>query len=480
MHNGVEHWEHRGVTYLHDHRAMTRPAWLVVAACWISVLLLAHPAPASTGLPDPLAPMVAGPAFSTADFKRQAAVRPSLRFFSDADIAERLVGSIYDYDASPRRFCIYDGPGQPFVLTRENGYDNHRSFQGLWTDPVSGLSYARNRWYDARTASWLSEDPMGAVDSPNLYAFVGWGPQAGTDPMGLYQIPQDEMEAWKAAHPDYTFEELNRWIDEQHDAHAGAVPESDGWFSRKWTSFKSWYGDHIRFGRNAQAIDEARTAQEEAEKLRASYTSLDDENLRLQSEGRKTGIGDVGDSYSRVVIAGITTVVIVADDIGMLTGAAGLAKYGLREGMQVLIRRSDGVEELYRVIDDDLVRAYAHDAERAVNANLVARIQAKMSLYPKVVDPRTGRNILFPTAIKKRVGKEFRHTWDSSADRGAYIAEWYRRGYETPIGGWNKYDIHHIQPLEFGGTNDFWNLVPVERGTHRKEFNAFWREFDEL
>ncbi|MCD4749022.1 MAG: hypothetical protein K8R59_06585 [Thermoanaerobaculales bacterium] len=44
------------------------------------------------------------------------------------------------------------------------------SFQGLWTDPTTGLSYARNRWYDARTASWLSEDPMGAVDSPNLYA----------------------------------------------------------------------------------------------------------------------------------------------------------------------------------------------------------------------------------------------------------------------------------------------------------------------
>ena len=59
------------------------------------------------------------------------------------------------------------------------------SFQGLWTDPTTGLSYARNRWYDARTASWLSEDPKGAVDSPNLYAFVGWGPHMGTDPMGL-------------------------------------------------------------------------------------------------------------------------------------------------------------------------------------------------------------------------------------------------------------------------------------------------------
>jgi RHS repeat-associated protein len=57
-------------------------------------------------------------------------------------------------------------------------------FQGLWTDPTTGIAYARNRWYDARNASWLSEDPMQDVDSPNLYAFVAWQPQMASDPMG--------------------------------------------------------------------------------------------------------------------------------------------------------------------------------------------------------------------------------------------------------------------------------------------------------
>ncbi len=57
--------------------------------------------------------------------------------------------------------------------------------KGLWTDPVTGMSYARARWLDTRTATWLSEDPAGAVDSPNLYAFVGWQPNMATDPMGL-------------------------------------------------------------------------------------------------------------------------------------------------------------------------------------------------------------------------------------------------------------------------------------------------------
>ncbi|HLE85556.1 MAG TPA: hypothetical protein VJG13_14540, partial [Thermoanaerobaculia bacterium] len=32
--------------------------------------------------------------------------------------------------------------------------------------------------------TWLSEDPAGAVDSVNLYAFVGWQPSMGTDPLG--------------------------------------------------------------------------------------------------------------------------------------------------------------------------------------------------------------------------------------------------------------------------------------------------------
>jgi len=58
-------------------------------------------------------------------------------------------------------------------------------FQGAWTDPVTGLAYHRARWYEPRSAHWLSEDPAGTVDSVNLQAFVGWGPQGGRDPLGL-------------------------------------------------------------------------------------------------------------------------------------------------------------------------------------------------------------------------------------------------------------------------------------------------------
>lgn len=58
-------------------------------------------------------------------------------------------------------------------------------FLGLWTDPVTGLAYARDRWFDSRTASWLSQDLADEKDSPNRYAFAKQRPHEYTDPLGL-------------------------------------------------------------------------------------------------------------------------------------------------------------------------------------------------------------------------------------------------------------------------------------------------------
>ncbi|MDP5226312.1 MULTISPECIES: hypothetical protein [Arthrobacter] len=55
-----------------------------------------------------------------------------------------------------------------------------------------------------------------------------------------------------------------------------------------------------------------------------------------------------------------------------------------------------------------------------------------------------------------------------------YDTAWYDRGYSTPPGGWGAYDIHHITPREFGGSNDFFNLVPLPREIHKTMFNT-WR-----
>ena len=82
--------------------------------------------------------------------------------------------------------------------TRFPGGQSHL-FQGAWTDPVTGMAYHRARWYEPRTAHWLSEDPAGTVDSVNLQAFVGWGPQRGADPLGLLEVSRAFSDAYTAA-----------------------------------------------------------------------------------------------------------------------------------------------------------------------------------------------------------------------------------------------------------------------------------------
>jgi RHS repeat-associated protein len=86
---------------------------------------------------------------------------------------ERIFPVNYDsYFASGTDAGLIPG-GQPML------------FQGAWTDPVTGLQYKRERFYDPRNAGWLSQDPLGDRDSPNLYGFVGARPHEKTDPLGL-------------------------------------------------------------------------------------------------------------------------------------------------------------------------------------------------------------------------------------------------------------------------------------------------------
>lgn len=148
-------------------------------------------------------------------------------------------------------------------------------------------------------------------------------------------------------------------------------------------------------------------------------------------------------------------------------GASGLARMGPRAA------------SLWDTVADGLFPSYGGIKGFAPGRviNPFPEVRARLDLYPQVIDPRTARAIPFPSGVGQRVDKSFRLAWDSKADRAAFIAEWHRQGYAHPPGGWNQYDIHHVHPREFGGSNDFWNLVPVERGTHQSQFNSFWREF---
>jgi RHS repeat-associated protein len=57
-----------------------------------------------------------------------------------------------------------------------------------FTEPMTSLDFVRARWYDARTGSFLTPDPLGYNDSANLYTFAGGDPVNGRDPSGQAAI----------------------------------------------------------------------------------------------------------------------------------------------------------------------------------------------------------------------------------------------------------------------------------------------------
>ncbi len=75
---------------------------------------------------------------------------------------------------------------QPFKFAGQYGIMHEDS---IGSD--AGLYYMRARYYDPEVGRFISEDPSGFSDGPNLYAYVGNNPVNHVDPLGLYSyLPQ--------------------------------------------------------------------------------------------------------------------------------------------------------------------------------------------------------------------------------------------------------------------------------------------------
>lgn len=64
-------------------------------------------------------------------------------------------------------------------------FDLPFGFHSAYSSSTTGLVYFRNRWYSPEAAQWLSQDPLGFVDSFDLYAFNAFDSVNFFDPMGL-------------------------------------------------------------------------------------------------------------------------------------------------------------------------------------------------------------------------------------------------------------------------------------------------------
>jgi RHS repeat-associated protein len=91
---------------------------------------------------------------------------------------------------------ITDGDG---AMMGRSAIGNDFAFTGQRFDEESGLYYYRNRYYMPKFGRFLTKDPLGMVDGPNLYAYVNNDPQNWIDPMGTERyacpVPGDVLTA---------------------------------------------------------------------------------------------------------------------------------------------------------------------------------------------------------------------------------------------------------------------------------------------
>lgn len=103
-------------------------------------------------------------------------------------------------------------------------------------------------------------------------------------------------------------------------------------------------------------------------------------------------------------------------------------------------------------------------------------LNLKAMIYPYYRDPVSQKTMTEPSTTTW--AKTPSIDWDSSTDRAKYIKE-YSELY--PKNGYNwvgsQINVHHIRPREFGGTNEFSNLIPIPTNFHVYVVNAWWRDY---
>jgi RHS repeat-associated protein len=81
----------------------------------------------------------------------------------------------------------YDAWGDEISPSPQPGF----GYTGREWEPQTGLYYYRARYYDPKLGRFISEDPIGFEDGPNVYAYVGSNPVLRTDPTGLFRTWAD-------------------------------------------------------------------------------------------------------------------------------------------------------------------------------------------------------------------------------------------------------------------------------------------------
>lgn len=112
------------------------------------------------------------------------------------------------YDLQGNVVCLVDGENQSLIesyhysafgeekiinrrgrAVTKSSVGNSWRYKGKRKDNETGLIYFGKRYYDPRIGRWISPDPLGEIDGPNVYAYVHNNPLTYEDHLGYASEP---------------------------------------------------------------------------------------------------------------------------------------------------------------------------------------------------------------------------------------------------------------------------------------------------
>lgn len=114
------------------------------------------------------------------------------------------------------------------------------------------------------------------------------------------------------------------------------------------------------------------------------------------------------------------------------------------------------------------------DGDRIIGTNSKPHIRnRKASIYPTYSLPKTPLTLKKQSTKLKQVPAGERVTWNA-AKRIKYI-KWFKKKYSVGKSmDWSKYEIHHMKPIKYGGTNKYSNLIPLPKKIHQGSVSPWW------
>ncbi len=317
-------------------------------------------------------------------------------------------------------------------IIAQTGYsDNKYGFAGEMGAP-SGLLFLRARYYSPVTGRFITRDPFpGVINQPatlNPYVYALNNPALYTDPSGEFVLP------FIAA-----------------AAIGGAISAGANVVGQMLTMGP---GD---FGQKLRCLDWGQVGLSFAAGAVAGFAGF-------------TVFGGAIALFGTGFLANVAAGAIS----GIVAGQYGILTYLTLSGHTDQLRGS-----LFRW--QDVVRDAALGGIFGGIGYRIGRlsgpnkpiINSRGVPYPEVDVPGYGK-VPFPDSPYSPNNSPSRAQEFTNALKKAFQSWWKNQGYIWPEG---EVHIHHIKPLQYGGTNIFENLVPLSRPQHDL-FTNWWRYFE--